>query len=193
MNELVVSFCPFPDIETGNLILRRMRQQDVADMFAMRSDARMHQDTDTKPDESMDDTRIYIENMNKGIDANAWIIWAVEHKQVGRVIGTVSIWNLKAVQVSGELGYGIIPDYQGQGLMREALLAVVDYGFSVMKLQTLEAYTEENNVRSCGLLKRCGFAEAGRVEEEGYVNKRRYRMVVYRRQMSQGTDLSPAN
>lgn len=189
----MVNFCPFPVIETENLLLRRMGQQDVADLFAMRSDPRMHEDTDTKPDLSMDETKVYLDRMNKGIDANAWIIWAIEHRQTGRVIGTISIWNLKAEQVSGELGYGIIPDYQGQGLMREALLAVVDYGFSVMKLQILEAYTEENNVRSCGLLKRSGFVEADRVEEEGYIVKRTFSMVVYRRQARQGTEFVPVN
>lgn len=183
---MLVNFCPFPVIETESLLLRRMGQQDVADLFAMRSDPRMHEDTDTMPDLSMDETKVYIDRMNKGIDANAWIIWAIEHRQTGKVIGTVSIWNFNAEQVSGELGYGIMPAYQGRGLMREALSAIIEYGFFVLQLQVLEAYTEEKNARSRGLLQRCGFSEVDRVEEEGYMVKRTFNMVVYRRQARQG-------
>ena len=63
--------------------------------------------------------------MNKGIDDNKWIIWAIEHNQSHKVLGTISIWNINEEQRSGELGYGIIPDYQGQGLMKESLLDVI--------------------------------------------------------------------
>ena len=43
---------------------------------------------------------------------------------------------------TGELGYGIMPDYQGQGLMKESLLSVIEYGFNIMNLEELLAYTE---------------------------------------------------
>lgn len=46
------SFTPFPALETANLILRRISLDDTQDLFAMRSDPRMHQHTDTKPDET---------------------------------------------------------------------------------------------------------------------------------------------
>jgi len=44
------------------------------------------------------------------------------------VIGSISIWNINLKQKSAELGYGIIPAYQGLGLMKEALLTAADYG-----------------------------------------------------------------
>lgn len=64
--------------------------------------------------------------------------------------------------------------------MKEALLAVVEYGFKDMKLKALEAYTEENNIKSIKLLKGCNFAETKRVDDEGYFNNRIYHMIVYR-------------
>ncbi len=85
-------------------------------------------------------------------DDNKWIIWAIEHRQTKKVIGTISIWNTNIEQGISELGYGIITDYQGKGLMKEVLLSVIKYGFEVMNLKALEAYTEENNHSSIKLL-----------------------------------------
>lgn len=176
----MINFTPFPNIETKNLILRRMNYSDIFDLFEMRKDPRMGMHTDTKLEETTDETKAYIDKMNKGVDSNKWIIWAIEYKQSKKVIGSISIWNIDAVQESGELGYGIIPDYQGKGLMKESLLSVVEYGFDVMNLKTLDAYTEENNIKSIKLLDNCNFIEINKVNDEGYFNNRVYHMIVYR-------------
>lgn len=176
----MIIFTPFPNIETKNLILRRMKHNDINDLFEMRKDPRMNEHIDTKLEETTDETKLYIDKMNKGVDDNKWIIWAIEHKQSKKVIGSICIWNINKEQESGELGYGIIPDYQGRGLMKEALLSVVGYGLEVMNLRALEAYTEENNLKSINLLKKCYFIEVNRVNDDGYFNKRVYHMVVYR-------------
>lgn len=176
----MIGFTSFPNMETKNLILRKINYNDINDLFEMRKDPRMNEYVDAKLDKSTEETKAYIDKMNKGIDDNKWIIWAIEHKQSKKVIGSISIWNINRDQQSGELGYGIIPDYQGKGLMREALYSVTHYGFNVMNLKILEAYTEENNHKSIKLLENSGFAEAGRVDDEGYYSSRIYHMIVYR-------------
>ncbi len=174
-------FHPFPVIETKNLLLRKMTYEDTHDIFQMRKDPRMIEFTDSKLDESPEETKSYIEKMNKGVDEGKWIIWAIEHKQSKKVIGSISIWNFNIEQKCGELGYGIIPDYENRGFMKEALLSIVDYAFHVMHFSGLEAYTEEKNIRSIKLLESCGFTEVNRVDDEGYYSDRIYHMIVYRR------------
>lgn len=171
---------PFPVMRTKNLVLRKMTLEDRYDLFQMRRDPAMHQYTDSRPDESIDDTEAYIHKMLNGIAEGKWIVWAVEHPSAKKVIGTVSIWNIDEEHRLAELGYGIAPDFQGRGLMKEALLKVVDFGFSVMKLKTLNAYTEESNFSSGKLLESCKFRIADRVKEQGYCNDRIYHMLVYR-------------
>lgn len=139
----------------------------------------MHEYTDTIPDKSTEETRAYIGKMDKGVDENKWIIWAIEHKRSKKVIGSISIWNINIKQRNGELGYGIIPGFQGKGLMKEALLGVVDYGFNVMNLKALMAYTEENNIKSIKLLEGCKFTMKKRVDDQARFSNRVYHMVVY--------------
>jgi ribosomal-protein-alanine N-acetyltransferase len=64
--------------------------------------------------------------------------------------------------------------------MKEALLSAADYGFSVMDLSALEAYTEEKNIKSIKLLEGCKFAAVNRVDDEGFYSSRIFHMVVYR-------------
>ncbi len=180
MVTLLINFTSFPNMETKNLLLRRIEQNDVNDLFKMRKDPRMHAYTDTKIDINIIETNAYIDKMNTGVDDRKWLIWVMEHKQSKKVIGSISIWNLNKEEKSGELGYGIIPDYQGQGLMKESLLKVIEYGFDVMNLNKLDAYTEENNESSIKLLEKCKFIEIDKVDEQGYMNNRMYHMKVYR-------------
>lgn len=177
-----MNFNPFPTLETNNLLLRKMDENDRNDIYEMRKDPRMNEYTDSKEDENISETTAYIEKMNKGIDENKWIIWAIEHKLTQKVIGSISIWNMNDELKSGELGYGIIPSFQGKGLMKEALQSVVKYGFTVMKLKEIVAYTEENNHASLRLLESCQFIEIDKVKEDGYYKKQVFQMIVYRLQ-----------
>ena len=97
-------FHPFPIVETKNLCLRKMTPEDTADIFHMRRDPRMIEFTDSRLDESKEETKSYIEKMNKGVDEGKWIIWAIEHKASKKVIGSISIWNMDIEQESAELG-----------------------------------------------------------------------------------------
>ncbi|MGB2992392.1 MAG: GNAT family N-acetyltransferase [Paenisporosarcina sp.] len=175
-----MNFTPFPIIETKHLLLRRITRGDTNDMFEMRRDPRMYEFLDTKVDENAEETKSYINKMNQGIDENKWIIWAIEHKQSCKVIGTICIWNINKKESSGELGYGIIPDYQGKGLMKESLVSVIEYGFKLMGLKVMEAYTEEHNEKSIKLLESCEFVEVSRIDEEGDLNNQVFRMVIFR-------------
>ena len=175
----MINFTLFPVIETKKLVLRRFNYDDLQDIYKMRSNPKMIEFTDSKLDESLEETKSYIEKMNKGIDENKWIICAIEYKKSKKAVGLINIWNINLELRSGELGYGIVPEYQNKGLMKEALLSIVDYAFNTMNLKTIEAYTEENNINSIKLLESCRFNEIKRVKEDGYYSNRIYNMIVY--------------
>jgi len=176
-----IDFNPFPKLTTERLILRNLTEDDRYDVFNMRKDPSMHEYTDTKPDEQLDDTLDYIRKISQGVQGNKWILWGIEDKDTGAIIGTISIWNIYPSEEKAELGFGIIPDFRGRGLMTEALRSVVDYSFNEVQLKLLEAYTDENNTSSRSLLERSGFSEERRVIDQSPSDGREYKMVVYRR------------
>jgi len=171
-------FQTFPVLETNRLRLIELSYEHIDDLFLMRNDSSMHKFTDTKPDLTYEDTHTYINKMIKGVNQNKWIIWAIEHKVSKKIIGTISIWNI--VDNCAELGYGIIPDYQGYGYMQEALLVVLKFGFDNLGLTSLDAYTEVTNLRSINLLEKCKFKTIKEVIDKGYITNRDYQMICYR-------------
>lgn len=175
----MTALASFRIIETDRLVLRQMTQVDVEDLFQMRSDPRMHAHTDSKPDEALEETRAYIEKMNQGIEAEKWLIWVMEERQTHKVIGSVSLWNFAEDLKSAELGYGTAPDFQGKGYMKEALLAVVEFAFTILQMEVLEAFTEQENTFSKKLLETCQFKKTGSVEDPGYFSDKIYHMDLY--------------
>lgn len=75
-------FNSFPVIEIINLLLRRITQEDKHDIYKMRKDTKMHKYTDSKPDENLEATEVYIDKMANGVAENKWIIWAIETQSV---------------------------------------------------------------------------------------------------------------
>jgi len=87
------------------------------------------------------------------------------------VIGIASISNIvRGVFQSAYLGYSLDAGYEGRGLMREALEAVLDFAFREQSLHRLQANYQPHNVRSAGLLKRLGFHVEGYAADYLYLN-----------------------
>src|SRR5690349_9012683 len=59
------------------------------------------------------------------------------------------------------MGYGLAERFQGQGLMSEAVGAVIAYAFGELDLHRIQANYVPHNVRSGKLLRRLGFTVEG--------------------------------
>ena len=65
-----------------------------------------------------------------------------------------------------EIGYGLYEEkYKEKGLMTEALLPILAYGWREMKLHRIEAFVSPNNIPSLKLLERFGFQQEGLLKE----------------------------
>ncbi len=89
--------------------------------------------------------------------------WLLPAADPGRVIGQVHLSGLvRGAFQSCNLGYALDAACQGQGLMHEALRAVVDEAFSPrLNLHRLQAGVRPENQRSLAVLARLGFGQIG--------------------------------
>ena len=91
--------------------------------------------------------------------------------QPQRVIGTVSLSNIvRGVFQACHLGYGIDQAHQGQGLMREALQALIAFAFDELKLHRIQANYQPQNQRSAAVLRRLGFVIEGEARDYLFLN-----------------------
>jgi [ribosomal protein S5]-alanine N-acetyltransferase len=67
-----------------------------------------------------------------------------------------------------EIGYSVLPRFQGQGYATEMVRALVDWAFRQPGVSQIAAETTEENAASMRLLCRLGFARAGTAVEPGH-------------------------
>lgn len=176
---LTLNFSPFPDLTTERLTLRKITIEDAEDIYALRSDDRVNKFIDRPKAHSVDDARNFINQIRSRGSNNELLYWAITQKKNSKLIGTIMYWNILKEEHTAEIGFELHPDYQGQGLMHEALAPVIDYGFTNLKLRIIEAYPDENNDKSITLLERNHFKqdtafENAVVHKEEHLNTIRY-------------------
>ena len=150
-------FIPFPLLFTERLALRQMTISDDNEVFFLRSDPEVMEFLDTPIATSAADAREYIIKINNGILHNDWILWGIENNGSSKLIGSICLWNFNEEKTVAEIGYVLHPDQQGRGLMQEALLSVITYGFITIRLEKIVAHLHPGNKRSVRLLEKNNF------------------------------------
>jgi ribosomal-protein-serine acetyltransferase len=83
-------------------------------------------------------------------------------------------WNKKT-----ELGYWIIAQFEGKGLVTRSCKALIDLSFSELGLNRVQLKAAIGNARSCLVAERLGFRMEG-IEREGeQYHRQRYDLIVY--------------
>jgi ribosomal-protein-alanine N-acetyltransferase len=154
---LKLNFTPFPNLETSRLVLRQIKLEDEAEIFILRSDARVNEFLDRERASSIEDARNFINMINAKIRNNDTMMWAITTKNSSKLIGTILYWNISKENSTAEIGYELNPDFQGKGIMQEAISKVIEFGFENMEIQIIEAYTTADNRKSIKLLEKNGF------------------------------------
>ena len=160
-----LNFNPFPTLRTKRLVLRKLEVRDAPLFFEYQSNKQNFIHVDIPVYTDISQTFTYIKEKNEAVQQNKWILWAITDINSDRILGTISIWNFNMEKETAEFGYGLFPENIGKGIMMEALLRAIDYGFKELGLKILEAYTSINNVKSISLLKRANFKYDSEIQE----------------------------
>jgi ribosomal-protein-alanine N-acetyltransferase len=87
--------------------------------------------------------------------------FAVALKESDQLIGG----GIDGINIGGsdaaELGYWLGEPYWGRGYGREAAAAIIEYGFEVLGLETIQAISDPSNAASKKVLLACGLKRAG--------------------------------
>ncbi|WP_214483176.1 GNAT family N-acetyltransferase [Bacillus sp. SM2101] len=162
----MIIFNPFPTLRTNRLLLRKLELSDSDLIFQFQSKKENFKYVDMPVYKSHKEAPNYIHRMNKGVENNKWIIWAIADVFTNKILGTITIWNISMNQSKAEVGYVLFPENVGKGIMTEALNKVIEYGFNDMKLKSIEAFTSSLNGRSIALLEKNKFYKVSSFSEE---------------------------
>ena len=159
------NFTPFPVLKTERLTLRQLVSSDDNEIFALRSNDNVNKYLNRKPSKSIDDARTFIQTINSSIERNESIYWAITWNGTDKLIGTICLFDFSGDNLKAEIGYELLPDFQGKGIMQEATSKVIDFGIQHIGLKSIEAYTHVENQNSTNLLEKLNFKRDGAAGE----------------------------
>lgn len=134
-----------------------MRPEDEADLFAIYGDEEVMRYASDAPFPSVAMVATLLDSVAVLLKTMRSIEWAVAQRSTGRVIGTCGLHSFDDAARSGEMGCLLARAHWGQGLMAEALVAVMAYGRDTLGLHTLVADIDVANQRSRALYRKLGF------------------------------------
>ena len=161
------NFTPFPELTTNRLLLKRLTPEDAPEIFFLRSDETVLRYIGKEPATSIKEAEEFIERISKLVDTNESILWGIAlGEKSGTIIGTICLWNLQPEHYRADIGYALHPDHWGKGIMKEAIQEVLEYGFKVMKLHSIEARLSPDNSASASVLEKTGFVKEAHLKED---------------------------
>lgn len=106
---------------------------------------------------TVDQAKEYIEeNIAKSFQDHGFGLFKMVSKKINRAIGICGFVQRNYLK-HPDLGFAILPKYEGQGLTTEASKGVLDYGFNILKFEKVLGITNPDNNASRHILKKLGF------------------------------------
>ncbi|WP_298763736.1 GNAT family N-acetyltransferase [uncultured Polaribacter sp.] len=156
--EMNFDFKIFPEIKTERLVLKKPdlnNHNDVTAVFKLRSSEEINKFIVTKRVETLAEAKTFIMNFDQLYKNKSRVFWLIKFEK--QTIGSIVLHQISTADQYAEIGYKLKPKYQNKGIMSEALKAVLQFGFSKLKLKTIEAFTHKNNLASIALLEKHHF------------------------------------
>jgi ribosomal-protein-alanine N-acetyltransferase len=162
-------FMQFPTIETPRLTLRQIVPGDAEALFATFSDPAVMEFYGDPPHHSIEDSRNLIQRQQQWYMQHEGIRWGITITGAeDTVIGSCGFFLFDEEFRRAEMGYELAQAYWRQGIMREALGAIITYAFANTDLHRIEAVVNGANEPSRALLLALGFALEGTLRQRFY-------------------------
>lgn len=161
----------FPLLKTKRLELRCLLMTDSKDILMLRTDKEVNKYIERSTSRTDKNGKEFIKRISKSRIENSVYYWVISFNENPKLMGTICLWNFNEDKSVAEVGYDLLTEHQGQGIMTEALKAVIKFGFNTAGFKVIEAFTHQDNIASKQLLIKNGFEERkDRVDNENANN-----------------------
>ncbi|SHE56180.1 GNAT family N-acetyltransferase [Pedobacter caeni] len=149
----------FPDIRGDKVSLRQIQPADVHDIIEISF-------YDAVQANSWQQAIAMQDKINMDYVEGNSIHWGIAERVTNKIIGTCGYYR-GLDKGSGELGFVLLPQYQGQGYMSASIALAIDFGINEIGLKRIWAETSKGNENAIKLLERLNFIKVAELEDDG--------------------------
>lgn len=157
--ERATPFRRFPILRTERLVLREITADDAAFWLRNFSSPEVVEFTGYEAPTDLEAAKAEIEQYcTRPLREGVGIRWGIARKDAGDLLGTLGYHHwVQGRDHRAQMGYDLLAEHRGKGIMTEAMEVVLAYGFKTMTLNRVEALVDPRNAASIRLLERLGF------------------------------------
>lgn len=143
---------------TDRLVLRELLPTEAADVTAGRRPVTEYGWAEGYP---LEGTLVAAGALVRAADAGTYRpgfgMFQIIHRDIATVVGDIGFHSAPDAAGAVEIGYGVVPDFRGQGFATEAAVALTRWALERPEVSEVQAETEEDHTPSQGVLGRAGF------------------------------------
>lgn len=155
-----------PTIRTPRLRLRAIGIEDIAELYEVFSDPEVVRYWSRPALADLAEAVVMIEQR---AEQPSLLQWGIVRADEDRLLGTCTLADIDLTHKRASIGYALARAAWGQGIAREAVRALVGYGFEAIELHRIAADVDPRNARSIHLLEELGFSREGLQREYYFV------------------------
>lgn len=152
-------------IESARIEQRLVEEKDLPDLLEVHKDDEVTQFLPYETWRTISDARSWHDRVCRLRAEGKSLQFVIVEKSSDRVIGASVLFNVDEVSERTEVGYVLGKAHWGSGLMREALVGLLDFAFDPLKMRRIEAFADPKNTASDRLLRRLGFTCEGTMRQ----------------------------
>lgn len=159
-------------LETQRLILRPFTREDGPHMlrnWAGDSEVTRYLTWPVHTDEAV--SLRYIESLMEDYDQPETYNWGIEYKDLGEVIGSISVVRRDDTVETVHIGYCLGRSWWNRGIMPEAFAAVIRFFIEEVGANRVEARHDLRNPGSGRVMEKCGLIYEGTLRQSGRNNQ----------------------
>lgn len=166
----------FPTIKTNRILLREITDLDLKNIFNGLSNPKVIKHYGVSYS-SLEATK---EQMNWFADKRQlwWAICSLDNKTF---YGAAGLNDIDKAESKAEIGLWLLPDYWGQGIMKEVMPLITDYGLEKMNLSRIEGFVETDNMNCKKAMIKLDFVNEGTLKDCEIKNGKPISVDVYAR------------
>jgi ribosomal-protein-alanine N-acetyltransferase len=173
------NFSSFSVPSGKELIFEVLSLDGLAEMHAYSTDERLYEFLEHKPFNDIDETKQYIERNISRVKSGTALYWFCRRAVDNQLIGTCCLVNIDLNRKSAEWGYGLDPEFWGEGYILHIQEALKAYAFEELGLNRIYSITFVTNKRVIHSLKMAGFEYEGTLRDYYLKNGKHIDGVIY--------------
>jgi ribosomal-protein-alanine N-acetyltransferase len=168
----------FPVIKTERLLLREFVDTDLENVFRGLShpDIIKYYGVSYR---SLEETRVqmkFFSDLQKNETGIWWAICSLDNKIF---YGAAGLNDLKKEHRKAEIGFWLLGDHWGKGIVTEVLPLICNYGFNILGVHRIESIVETENLNCKRVMEKLNFIHEGTMIECEIKNRKFISLDVY--------------